>query len=41
MPSGTKIAENPPEIAKWEALSADAKKVLSRQMEVSPETADG
>jgi arylsulfatase A-like enzyme len=34
MPSGTKIAENPPAIAKWDTLSADAKKVLSRQMEV-------
>jgi hypothetical protein len=29
-----KIAENPPEIAKWDTLSTDAKKVLSRQMEV-------
>ena len=34
MPPGTKIAENPPEIPKWDALSDDAKKVLSRQMEV-------
>ena len=34
MPPGTKIAANPPEIAKWESLSDDAKKVLSRQMEV-------
>lgn len=31
---GTKIAANPPEIAKWDSLSDDAKKVLSRQMEV-------
>jgi len=31
---GTKIAENPPEIAKWDSLSPEAKKVLSRQMEV-------
>jgi arylsulfatase A-like enzyme len=34
MPEGTKIAENPPEIAKWDALSDDAKAVLSRQMEI-------
>ena len=34
MPPGTKIAENPPDIAKWDTLSADAKKVFSRQMEV-------
>ena len=34
MPPNTKLAENPPEIARWDTLSADAKKVLSREMEV-------
>ena len=34
MKPGTKLAENPPEIARWDTLSADAKQVLSRQMEV-------
>ena len=34
MPPGTKLAANPPDIAKWDTLSDDAKKVLSRQMEV-------
>ena len=34
MKPGTKLAENPPEIARWDTLSDDAKKVLSRQMEV-------
>ncbi len=34
MPPGTKLAENPPEIARWNTLSDDAKVVLSRQMEV-------
>ncbi len=34
MKPGTKLAENPPEIARWNTLSDDAKKVLSREMEV-------
>ena len=34
MPEGTRIAENPPEIAKWDTLSGDAKSVLARQMEI-------
>ena len=34
MPPGTKLAENPPEIARWDTLSQDEKEVLSRQMEV-------
>lgn len=34
MKPGTKLAANPPDIARWDTLSADAKKVLSRQMEV-------
>jgi arylsulfatase len=34
MPADTQLAKNPPEIAPWDTLSEDAKKVLSRQMEV-------
>jgi arylsulfatase A-like enzyme len=34
VPPGTKLAANPDSIKKWETLSADEKKVFSRQMEV-------
>ncbi|MEJ8845827.1 arylsulfatase [Variovorax rhizosphaerae] len=34
IPPGTKMAPNPPDIAKWDDLPDDAKEVLSRQMEV-------
>ena len=34
MAPGTKIAANPPKIQVWDTLSDDAKKVLTRQMEV-------
>jgi arylsulfatase len=34
MPAGTKMAEHPKEIAKWDSLPENAKKVLARQMEV-------
>jgi arylsulfatase A-like enzyme len=34
MPPGTKLAKNPPEIVPWDKLSDDAKKVLTREMEV-------
>ncbi|UOK43883.1 MULTISPECIES: arylsulfatase [Flavobacterium] len=34
VPPGTKLAKNPETVQKWNELSADAKKVLTRQMEV-------
>ena len=34
MPAGTKLAENPESVKRWNTLSADEKKVFAREMEV-------
>jgi len=34
VPAGTKLATKPPEVQEWDALSADEKRLFTRQMEV-------